>query len=150
VDRLICLSSLHLDVGNETCVVCIEEVTKRPHQIAHLRRRRTCMRRHPDLLLAINLITQGKQENKLLGNVWHCSDPHASGCGHPSGVAQLLQPLEVIGLSGATDEVLVRWLADNIEKQGMLGVNVRGLVGLPAEYVESGSIDRALLQQGIP
>ncbi len=70
--------------------------------------------------------------------------------GPPSSVALLLQPLEVVRLSGAADEVLIRWSADNIEKQGMLGVNIRGLVGLPAEYVESRSVHQALLQHGVP
>jgi hypothetical protein len=32
----------------------------------------------------------------------------------------------------------------------MLGVNIRGLVGLTAKNVERGLVDRALLQQGFP
>ena len=139
-----------LDVGHKTIVVCVKEVTKHPLQIVHLRRCRTCTGRRPDLLLAINLIAQDKQESKLLGGVWHCLDPHVSEPGPPSSVALLLQPLEVVRLSGAADEVLIRWSADNIEKQGMLGVNIRGLVGLPAEYVESRSVHQALLQHGVP
>jgi hypothetical protein len=141
---------LHLDVGSETCVVRVKEVTKSPLQIIHLRCRRACTGTCPDLLLAINLIAQDKQVSKLLGSVWHCPDPQASRHRKPSGIAQLLQPLKVISLPGAADEVFLPWTADDIQQQGTLGVNNRGLVGLPAEYVKSGSVDRALLQQCIP
>ncbi len=41
------------------------------------------------------------------------------------------------------------WPVDDIQKHGTLGVQGRGLVGLTAENVKRGLVDRALLQQGL-
>ncbi len=53
----------------------------------------------------------------------------------PPSVALLHELHEVISLAGALEEVFLQWPADNIQQHGMLGVDIKGLVGLIAEKV---------------
>jgi hypothetical protein len=48
------------------------------------------------------------------------------------------------------EELILPWLADNIQQHGMLGVQGRVLVGLTTKNVARGLIDKASLQQGLP
>ena len=114
MDGLVCLGALRLSVGSETFIARVGEVTHRSLEIGHLKHH-TCMGRCPDLLCAVDLIAKDEQESELLGGVWLCPNPHASGHGRPAREALLLQQRKVLGLLGAVEEVLLRRTVDDVE-----------------------------------